>query len=646
MNAPGEARGLIPRALACIKANDNVRAKSLLLDILAQRQSDAEAWYYLGVVHLRLDEMPDAERCLRRAIALKPELDLAHYWLGVALTYLGRSADGAGCFERAIALNPGHRDAHVRAARLYAEVGDLASAERHAQAAIGSHPADADAHACLGMVLHHAGRTNEAEAAYRRASEIAPSNLRAALGSHLSLPIVYRDRDELLASRRHYDEGLDLLAAGAARFERGGGRHDLLWNDGFYLAYQGMNDRDLQARFGRFYRGLVRAASPAFMEPVAPRPASNRRIRVAYLCHFLHHHTVSWYFRSWLEHADRDRFEITLYHLDPKPDAVSAALSKACDCYVPITGSISSVARRVRNDAQDILVYLEIGMYPRHLWFASMRLAPVQCAAWGHPDTTGLESIDYYLSADATEPANGQDHYSERLVRLPGMGVSVAPTVVPERAARAEHGLPEDRRIYLCAQSLFKIHPDTDALLAGVAARDPTALIVLFVDGRQALDEIFRGRIDKVFRAAGLDPSAHLCIRPRLSYAEFLRLCTAADVMLDPPHWSGGRTSFDALGCGLPVVTITGELSRGRQTAAMLGVIGQPELAVATPEQYVEVATTVASSLERNRNLGEEIRRRARGTLFDAPSPSRGVEDFYRDAVGGSMAAIGDRARD
>lgn len=633
MNSPMQSVQMIPRALAAIKSNDNVRARELLLEIIRVRSADAEAWYYLGVVHLRLDENLDAERCLQRAIRLKPALALAHYWLGVALTYLDRPVDALDCFERMIAINPRHSDANMRAARLHAQLGDYASAERRARDAVSSDPARADGYANLGMVLHHAGRADEARSSYRRASEIEPSNLRAALGSHLSLPIVYRNREELFESRRRYEAGLSALVADPNRFRPARGGQDLLWNDGFYLAYQGMDDRELQARFASFYRGMVCAHTPDIMEPISPRPVVNRRIRIAYLCHFLHHHTVSYYFGAWIKHADRSAFEVTLYHLDPKPDAVSAALEKACDHYVPITGSVSSIARQVRRDAQDILVYLEIGMYPRHLWLAAMRLAPVQCVAWGHPDTTGLASIDYYLSADATEPANGHDHYTEALVRLPGTGVSVTPPVTPARASRSEFGLQDDRHVYLCAQSLFKLHPDTDALLVDVAARDPLALIVLFEDGRRPLDEIFRQRIEAAFNSVRLDPARYLRIRPRLGHVEFLRLCTVADVMLDPPHWSGGRTSFDALACGLPIVTLRGAYSRGRQSSGMLREIGLSACAADTSAQYAEFATQLAAQPDRRRMLSSQIRERSRGVLFDRSSPSSGVETFFRDAV-------------
>ena len=43
---------------------------------------------------------------------------------------------------------------------------------------------------------------------------------------------------------------------------------------------------------------------------------------------------------------------------------------------------------------------MDVGMDPATLTWAAARLAPVQVTLWGHPTTTGLSSIDYFVSSD------------------------------------------------------------------------------------------------------------------------------------------------------------------------------------------------------------------------------------------------------
>ena len=147
------------------------------------------------------------------------------------------------------------------------------------------------------------------------------------------------------------------------------------------------------------------------------------------------------------------------------------------------------------------------------------------------------------------------------------------------------------------------------------------------------MDDPFRQRIRAGFATRGLDPDYHVRILPRLNHADYLRFNTVVDVMLDTPHWSGGRTSFDALACGLPVVTLPGAFSRGRQTYGMLREIGMDELIASDPEDYVRKAVAIATDRERRDRLAQEIRQRAARRLFDNPAPVRSLEEFFSDAA-------------
>jgi predicted O-linked N-acetylglucosamine transferase (SPINDLY family) len=633
MTGAADVKALIAETLACIKANDNARAKGLLESVIALRPADAEAWYYLGVTHLRLGEHSDAERKLRHAIGLNGNLALAHYWLGVTLDYLNRPSEALACYQGAIQANPDHYDAWLHAGRACQTLRRLDDAEQFFHRAAAIKPNEAAARAYLGETLYHLGRYDDAMRSYGEAVARDASNVKAAMGFHLSLPFIYRDANHLLESRQRYSEGLEVLHAGLTRFEQRATVSDLNWSNGFYLAYQGMDDRALQVRYAAFFRQLAKKWYAPFMTPIARRAATGRKIRIGYLSHFFHRHTVSYYFRSWIEQADRARFETIVYHLDPAPDEVTAEIARRCDQYVPITGSLTSVAARVRADTLDILVYPEIGMHPRHYWLAALRLAPVQCVTWGHPVTTGLETIDYAISSAVTEPAGAEAHYSERLVTLPGMGVNVAAPSPPGPATRAEFGLPEGRHVYMCSQSVFKIHPDTDALLARVAARDPKALVLVFQDGRAAVDGAIRNRLEKVFQNHGVNVPERLRIMPRLAHADYLRFHAVADVMLDTLHWSGGRTSLDALACGLPIVTLPGAYSRGRQTHGMLSVLGVNDLIARDEEDFVSIAVRLGTSPAARADAAGAIRERAPQRLFGRSAAQAALEDIFAGAV-------------
>src|SRR5262249_28988235 len=126
--------------------------------------------------------------------------------------------------------------------------------------------------------------------------------------------------------------------------------------------------------------------------------------------------------------------------------------------------------QEILADAPHLLIYPGVGMDPISAQLAAQRLAPVQCNSWGHPDTSGFPTLDYYLSSDLMEPPDGQDHYTERLVRLPNLSIYSEPIEQPPASiTRQDLGLRSTAIVYWCGQSLFKYLPQFDEVFPRIA---------------------------------------------------------------------------------------------------------------------------------------------------------------------------------
>ena len=112
-----------------------------------------------------------------------------------------------------------------------------------------------------------------------------------------------------------------------------------------------------------------------------------------------------------------------------------------------------------------------------------------------------------------------------------------------------------------------------------------------------------------------------------MSHGAYLRLNQLCDVMLDTVHWSGGNTSLDALAGGLPVITLPGELMRGRQSMGMLRMLDVPELVATDADDYVCRAVEVAREPERRAAISRTILGNL-DRLFDRDEPLRAFNDF------------------
>ena len=287
----------------------------------------------------------------------------------------------------------------------------------------------------------------ESAAAYERALALDPDKLQALLGARLMSPPIYSDRDHVVAARQRYAAGLKRLREEAERFRRMPSAHLLtqLQGGNFYLAYQGMNDRQLQSEYAAFVADALSAAAPEFFEPLpANHQSHERRLRIGFLSSLLRECTVGSYFKSWVTMLDRERFETFVYYTGHQQDAVTREIEQAAGRYVKLAGKgAGEIARHIKNDNLDVLIYPEMGMDVLGVMLGAMRLAPVQCVAWGHPVTTGHHNIDYFISCASMEPENASEHYTEKLVLLGGIGTYYTKPSCASKLDRSHYGLPE-----------------------------------------------------------------------------------------------------------------------------------------------------------------------------------------------------------
>jgi predicted O-linked N-acetylglucosamine transferase (SPINDLY family) len=262
-------------------------------------------------------------------------------------------------------------------------------------------------------------------------------------------------------------------------------------------------------------------------------------------------------------------------------------------------------------------------------FLAFARLAKVQTVGWGHPVTTGLPAIDLFLSVADMEPTDGEQHYSERLVRMKSLSIDVErPVLSGGEISRADLGLEAKQPAYVCAQSLYKVHHDFDETIGLILRNDPDSWVYFISHGPHA-DQLFLKRLEG---RTGRD-AARVRILPRMSSERFLHLLKAADVLLDVPQWSGGKTSLEGLSLGTPIVHRSGAFMRGRHTLAFYRCMGITKTVVETAPGYAEMAT----KLVHERAFRTEIREQIAATsvrLFGDRGAVRETERVWLDALG------------
>jgi predicted O-linked N-acetylglucosamine transferase (SPINDLY family) len=562
---------------------------------LAIKPDYAEAHYNRGNALRLLGRFDEALKSFDRAIALRPNYAKAHCNRGAVLEGMGRSAEAMAEFDRALAIMPDFPEA------LLNRCGSLRALKRFDETLqcvdvlLAAYPNYAEAHYMRGMLLADFNRHIEAVKSYERAAALKPDYSKARWASCMAtLPILYADESEIETQRAEYERRLRALCAD---YEAGRIEADMTKGLGmaqpFFLAYQGKNDRELQSVFGGLAARIMADRYDA--AELASPPARGEPIRVGIVSGYFWQHSV-WKVgvRGWLTQLDPKRFQVFCYNTSYKQDAETEIARQHSHRFEQGPHPVEEWRKIIQADRPHVLIYPEIGMNHEASELAALRLAPVQCSYIGHPQTSGMPTIDCFLSGELIEPPDGAQHYTEKLVSLPNIGFHYEPLdLAAVSVTKHDLGLRPDAVAYWCAQSLFKYLPQYDDVFPRIARQAGDCQFVFIRHIAKGVTELFQRRLDRVFAAHGLKTEDHCVFLDPMDMARFNAASAQCDVMLDSIGWSGGNTTLEGIAHDLPVVTFLGDLMRGRVSAGMLHMMAMPEMIAETIDDYVTLAVRI-----------------------------------------------------
>jgi protein O-GlcNAc transferase len=549
-----------------------------LAEALAARGAHARAAFHLECA---LASLPPPEE--RRPIM---------YGLGVALESCGRSEDAKGWYRTLLTEVPGHRDTTLRLAHW--------TEEKDAE----------EARALIGGLL-------------------SPPDAALRLRRALTLPAIVQSNEQVDFIRQRLDGELDELLHG--KFEPIADPVNQVARTPFYLAYHGRDNAALLGKLARVCRKLWPAARPQGERRL---PGAGRRLRIGFVSTYFWYHSIGRTTLGWVRDLPRRDFEVCVFAIAPRQDEWAEAYRRHADHYVALPPDLDRVREAIDAAGLDMLLFADIGMHSLTYFLAFWRLAPIQLVAWGHPVTTGIDTLDYFVSSAELEAAGSERHYTEKLLRLPGYFLPryERPMLQDEPETREALGLPSEARVYYCPQSAFKLHPDFDGVLRAILEADPSAAIVL-LDSEKRFADVLRPRFARSLGAA----AARVQFIGPLSHAEFLGSMAAADAVLDPLYFGGNNSSCEAFALGIPVVTLPADQLPGRFVMGQYREMQIEECIARSTTHYVDIALRLAREADFRESVSRRIAERS-ARLFDRPDAGL--------ALGQELLRIAAEARD
>ena len=641
-------------------------AETIYRQLLAIHPQNPDLWHLLGLIEQAAGRPDAALRLIQQAIAANPGASAYHNNLGLLLNALGRRAEAEASFREAIRLQPLDAETYYNLGITLSELQRAEEAVAVYRTALRLQPAHASARLNLGLALTLAGRMDEAMAHYREVLRLDPGHTAVAV-----------NLANLLKDSARLDEAIDLYRTAvhhapadpaalnnlAVALKDHGEIEPAL--DGFRRSLALHPDSpEIHSNliFTSFFRSTLapdeigeemrrwnaRHALPlrAEWQPHPNDPTPDRPLRIGYVSPDLRDHVVGRTLLPCFEAHDRQQFELFCYSDVPVPDAITERYRALSTGWCQTSHlSAAQLAAQIRLDRIDILVDLALHTAFNQLPVFARKPAPVQIAWLGYPGATGLEAIDYRITDTLLDPP-GEDRAGslEQPLRLPAAWTCYrppphSPAVSPLPAATQGHVT------FGSFNNFAKINDRVLGLWARILAQIPDSRLLLVAKGRH------QEKTRRFFAERGISPDrleflayypspqaqaqtpAQPPAAPPPAPPPYLLRYHRIDIALDPFPYNGMTTTCDALWMGVPVIALIGEATLGRASYSLLANLGLPELAAASEEAYLHLATALAADWTRLTTLRATLRdRMQQSPLVDAPRFARALESAYRHA--------------
>ena len=604
------------------------QAVTSTLKSIKLKADNATAHMNLGSIYQDKGNFDAALDSTHKSIELRPNNATAHMNLGNIYKSLGKQDKALSSTLRSLELKKANPTALINLGVIYQDMGNIENALESTLEAIKIEPNNYKSLTNLGSIYGELGRHKDQKEALEKAREQNPNSLNQYIMSRNIFKKIYSCQSEISKERSDFLNTIDFIKKNPSlHFEDG-----LPMNMGlFWLAYHG--EKDDRVLLESFRAALEKNHD---LERVITKHENKNKpkreddeIRIGIISDFWGaKHPVNLHYSKLIDQIAQSGIKMQIIvgpGVDKHQQKEVASRYKVGT--TKLSERLSLNCQYIKELELDLLLYLDIGMSHHTYLLGLVRLAPLQVVMGGHPCTTGLKEIDYFVSSSVVEVKDAEIDYTERLIRLANMPSTI--TVSREKSSLNIGNYLDQNKISIgITHTLFKMHYKFDSILEEISRCHKNIEYILF-DYPKGLKEALKQR---------WEDNAPLTLRrskffPRIEYIDFLKLLENLDIMLDPLYFGAGTVFYQCMACGLPVVTMPTRYRRTRAT-----VSGYSQMNISNPpvahnkEEYVSICKKLIESSHERKRLKAEIQNKAT-ILFENKNFETEFEIFIREAV-------------
>ena len=291
-----------------------------------------------------------------------------------------------------------------------------------------------------------------------------------------------------------------------------------------------------------------------------------------------------------IRNMNRDLFDIVIFHFEEYNNDIYFNLLKSSGIKnIVLKGDFNIWIKIIENENLDILVYADIGMQEETYLLAHTRLAPIQITTYGHSESSGIDTIDYYLSSELYELSNCcEEHYSEKLILQKSLGTFYYDRYYDfiKNSKDLNYTLKLDNdKIYLTNLQYLHKNSESDFILYEKIFNNIPNVFIIFVNGigEQSHETLLKEKLAKYMD--------RIIILPKLATSNYYELIKLSYLILDTYPHGGCNSTLESFYYNKIVITYPSKFLRGRFTQGFykkMGILDECNCIVSSLDEYIE----------------------------------------------------------
>ena len=388
---------------------------------------------------------------------------------------------------------------------------------------------------------------------YERYLSLDEKNLEIYLESLFLLPSIYLDSLDLNVLRVNFQKNLEKIRN--LNLDKYNKKYDSLPRVmTFFLSYNNENNLPI---LKTFTENIVKVYPELSLNLNLKYSVKSSKIRIGFVSEFLTDHTIGKLFSNLILDLDPNKFDVIVFHsLNTKEGFIKKIIDlKIRTISLPLL--LNDKIKILKAEHLDIIFYPDIGMSGDLYYLTFYRLAKFQINSLGHPETSGNKNIDFFISNQMSELTEADDFYSEKLIKFNNFNIYCNSLESSNKGV--SFNFPENKNIYFCPQTIFKLVPEFDEIIKKITNLDKKSVICFIKDPFNHQYKIFLQRLKN--KGINLD---QILIIDRLSEKEFINLSAQADILLDPLYFGAGNSFIETFLNPCPLITHPSKFLRSR----------------------------------------------------------------------------------